>query len=269
MLIQALRRLFGVFLNLVFSNNPNQVRQVFIGNRIQFVWAKEHVGRKIILAMFETKETKYLTNALKAGDICLDVGANVGYYANLFSSLVGGGGRVVAVEPVSRNVRLIELASALNGTEDILEVCCVAASDEKKMLHFSLEEDSSYASVQSRSGSNSCSKVVECIRLDALCSDLGIHKVDVLKMDIEGWEFQALVGFDAVLVDPQRRPRLMMVELFSPHLMKYGNSIDGILEYLKPFGYRAYVLNRVGVPIPYEKRHYDKIYNVFFRLALA
>jgi len=263
MLINVGRMFFGFFLDIVFSNDPLRISQVFIGKRCQFVWEKEHVGRKIILKMFESRETKYFTENIKKDDVCFDVGANVGYYANLFSSLVGCDGKVVAIEPVSRNVRLIQLASSLNKTEDILNIVCAGASDEDAKFYISTEGDSSYASVQSERVT--AAEMIECRKLDTLCDELGIVKIDILKMDIEGWEYHALLGMEGILADSQRRPRLMMIELFSKYLNKYSSSIDEVCSYLSQFGYVSSVLDGKGDLIPFRKEHHDKIYNVFFR----
>ena len=49
---------------------------------------------------WEMWTTRVMTEVVKAGMICIDAGANVGYYSVLMAELVGSGGRVIAAEPV-------------------------------------------------------------------------------------------------------------------------------------------------------------------------
>jgi FkbM family methyltransferase len=249
-------------LNIVFTNNPKKTGQLFINGRCQFVWLREHVGRKIALRIFERKETRFFHDYLKDGDICFDIGANVGYYTNLFASRVGKLGRVIAVDPIPRNVLLIELTSSINNTDGCVTVVCGAVSDTNSKLAISNDRDSSYASIGTQNDTQAVQ--IDGITIDSLFARYGFTRIDVLKMDIEGWEYRALKGMQGILSNRKVRPRLMMIELYSEHLQKYGNSIKQICEYLQQFDYQATVLDNNGRLIRFESKHYDKFYNVFF-----
>lgn len=68
----------------------------------QFDWVKEEYNKS---GTWEPKTTKYVEEHLKAGQTFLDVGANVGYYSILASSL---GAKVIAFEPSENNRTLLE-----------------------------------------------------------------------------------------------------------------------------------------------------------------
>ena len=53
-------------------------------------------------------ELFYLKQLIKPGYVCLDIGANVGYYATFLSDLVGLNGKVLAVEPVPLFARILK-----------------------------------------------------------------------------------------------------------------------------------------------------------------
>lgn len=256
---------FGWVLAGLFSKNRDRVGQLFIKGRCQLIWESEHVGRKIKLRLFETKETRFFKRCIKEGDICFDVGANVGYYTNLFASITGRTGKVFSVEPLLRNVRLIELASTINHTDEIVNVIRVGASNEDSEVSFAFDGDSSYASVKA-DGSKSVGVIIQCKKIDTIILDFDLHKIDILKMDVEGWEYHALQGMKGVLADPQKRPRLMMVELYSDHLRKYSSSITEICDYLSCYGYVPYYLSnsKQDKLLPFTKAQHDKFYNVFF-----
>lgn len=257
-----LHGLFQVLLDIVFTSNPKKMGQLFLDGRCQFVWLREHVGRKIALRLFERNETCFLRDHIKEGDICFDIGANVGYYTNLFASRVGSLGRVIAVDPIPRNVLLIKLASSINNTDDCVTVVWGAVSDTNKKLAISSDHDSSYASIHTQADAQK--NTVDGITLDSLYARSGFPRIDVLKMDIEGWEYRALQGMHGILSNQKVRPRLMMIELYTEHLQKYDSSITQICEYLQQFDYQANVLDSSGRLIRFQSSHYDKIYNVFF-----
>ncbi len=58
------------------------------------------IARNIILGRYELSETEFVKAELQPGDVAVDIGANIGYYALLFATLVAPHGRVVAFEPV-------------------------------------------------------------------------------------------------------------------------------------------------------------------------
>ena len=45
-------------------------------------------------------ELFYLKKIIKPGDVCIDIGANLGYYSTLMSHLAGKNGKIYAVEPI-------------------------------------------------------------------------------------------------------------------------------------------------------------------------
>ena len=257
------RFLFNLFLNLVFTKDRHKIGQKYIKGRVQFVWLSEHVGRKIFLGVFERKETDFVTREIQPGDICFDVGANVGYFTHLFASLTGPDGMVVSIGRVKGNVMLIELASELNLTSDFVDVYHAAASDSPGVIHMSPNQDSSYSNVQG--GSKNGGHEVSAVTIAQVFDQMSLPRIDILKMDIEGWELKALHGMSPVFENKCSRPRLMMIELYSPHIQKYGDSIEGILSYLSQYGYKAYVLDKNRELIPFEKKHVNLIYNVFFK----
>jgi FkbM family methyltransferase len=60
------------------------------------------IGRRLVVSgLWEPEVTRVFREVLSAGDVCVDVGANIGYFTLLASKLVGPSGRVYAVEPGS------------------------------------------------------------------------------------------------------------------------------------------------------------------------
>jgi len=91
-----------------------------------------------------------------------------------------------------------------------------------------------------------------------------MDKIDIVKMDIEGFEYFALVGMKDLLSNKNRRPRVLMIELFDEHLGYYGSSIRDVIEVLKSYSYSPYYL-RKGKLTPMTEELYNVKSNVFFK----
>lgn len=274
MLKNIARKVFRLFINLVFSSDPDRIRQIRLDGRFQLVWISEHVGRKIALRMFERSETVFLEKRVKNGFVCVDVGANVGYFTHLLAERIGDTGRVIAVEPIRRNARLIELNSCINGTDNFVTVINKAVTESLSgETRFSLRGDSASSSLTEESNTherdnplNASTVVIDvaCEPLDKIVEGLQLERIDFLKMDIEGYEYRALLGMKDVLRNEKTRPGLMMIELFTKHLECFNNSIEQVVQYLSEFNYSAKVIGRSGELEDLTPSHYDVIYNVIF-----
>ena len=63
-------------------------------------------GTSLELLLFNTHEpisTKIVSKLLQPGMVCLDIGANIGYYVSLENSIVGKSGKIIAIEPSPEN----------------------------------------------------------------------------------------------------------------------------------------------------------------------
>lgn len=81
-----------------------------------------------------------LQRLLAEGDLCVDIGANAGYFTLLAASRVGPTGRVIAVEAAPGNAERIRRNAAINGWSDRIEVAAVACADRDGELLFHVNE---------------------------------------------------------------------------------------------------------------------------------
>lgn len=130
------------------------------------------------------------------GDIVFDVGAGVGDSTLYFSRLVGHRGRVVAIEAHPDTFRWLIRLCELNGLANALPLQC-AASDSVGEVSISDEESLTNAVVDRRAARNGIR--VPARTIDDVAGELGIERVDLLKMNIEGAEREAVVGMEKTL----------------------------------------------------------------------
>jgi FkbM family methyltransferase len=131
----------------------------------------------------------------RRGDVVFDVGAGIGAEALVFSRLVGRSGRVVACEAHPRTYgRLRDLCAANRLTN--VTALQVAISDREQTVRIS---DLDHHLLNTVLGTNSGSIEVPARRIDSVASELGIDRIDLLKMNIEGAERLALEGTGTLL----------------------------------------------------------------------
>ena len=79
--------------------------------------------------VFEPGLTAFIRQHVRPGEVCADVGANVGYFSLLLAQQVGPQGCVVAVEAAPGNVRKLQRNLAANGWAERVRVAHAACTD--------------------------------------------------------------------------------------------------------------------------------------------
>jgi FkbM family methyltransferase len=159
---------------------------------------------------YEEHVRKAARESLHAGDVAIDVGANIGVLTFLAASIVGGAGRVIAVEPNPDNLQLLYRGIVLNGFGNV-EVLPHAASNARAV--FSLTGGTSNTHLIDPRAPEEGGHFAQSIVLDEALGDL--PRLDFVKMDIEGHEPQALEGFSRLI--GRHRP-VLLVE-FNPRCL--------------------------------------------------
>ena len=152
---------------------------------------------------YEEPVRQAVRDQLRPGDVCLDVGANIGVMTFLASSIVGADGVVVAVEANPENVQVLYRTIHMTGASNVM-VLPVAASDRRHV--FSLKGRSNTHLVAARAADSGGGHFVQSVQLDDLLAWL--PRLDLVKMDIEGHEPPALRGLSRLLV--KHRPGLVV-----------------------------------------------------------
>lgn len=208
--IRELFRDYGIYKGLkiwfYYKNVRLKKRGLNLKNKIVYVndykleLLPNDDGISTELALFKTHEplnTELLKDNLKEGMICLDVGANIGYYTLLESKIVGDKGMVIAIEPSPINFSIlkknVEMANAKN-----VNLFCLAGGDKNGVLKFLLDKQSNLSRILGEDEIVKPSdKIVDVPvkKLDVFIEELNLKKFDFLRMDVEGYEYQIYKGF--------------------------------------------------------------------------
>jgi len=243
--------------------SPFQV-EWFDGLRIE-LYPKNEICRSIfVTGIYEPNEFHFLSSFLGSGMTVIDVGANMGLYTLFAAQRVGEQGRVVSLEPSSREYSALLHNVELNQFRNVMALP-VAASD-------SCGTQDLLIAMFERSGHNTLGnfgydttaldhrQTVQTITLDSLVDENAFERVDLIKMDIEGAELAALKGARRLL--SMYRPTLLL-EL-SDRALKYQNATSQeIHSFLSGAGYVIYCFDPdSGLPAPLQARAYFDSENV-------
>ncbi len=223
------------------------------------VRADEDVGRAIHFGRaFEVAETDYLRSVIAPRAVCVDVGANIGYFTMLMASLARQG-VVHAFEPLPLNVALVAASAALNRFANV-RLQQTAVGEVPGEVEFAEAADSAYSSMHDTGRKGVEGRfTVPVTTLDVQFPETAI---DILKVDVEGAEGLVLAGARALLADAARRPTVILIELFQPNLDVFGTSVAAIVADLVGLGYRAQVIGDGGL-VPYDAAT-SRQYNLVF-----
>lgn len=186
----------------------------------------------------EPVSTQIFKDLIQTGDKVVDVGANIGYFSLLASRLVGEDGYVYCFEPCSENVDKLRENIKLNCVDNI-SIRQVAASNKNGEADFylSASEDARHSLIQT--DEHSYIERVKTVMLDSVLLD---KKVDFLKIDTEGNDFQVLQGAKSVINANQNIK--ILFEVYGEVLKKQNIELTDVWNYLisdLEMGYFYYV----------------------------
>ena len=197
--------------------------------------------------VWEPEITSLFEKYLSEGAVFLDIGANIGYHSLYAATVVGKQGKVVSFEPLPRLYNQMKKSVKENSFTNIV-VHNVALSDEVGTGTLSLvDENVGASSLQFVSGQRSVSESVTVTleRLDSYSAEF--DRLDMVKIDIEGSEYEALKGAESLL----RQHKPVIVLEFSPQV--YENSYVGkssdLFHFIKNLGYTMCVIGNEGLDI--------------------
>ena len=192
---------------------------------------------------------RFVQSRLRPGAIFVDAGANIGTYALPAARLVGPTGRVIAFEAHPRTFGYLERNVAANAAS------CVTAlnralGEEPGEIEMGFKA-ANPGETHVRAGASAGGVRVPMTTLDDAMAELGLPRMDYLKIDVEGFELPVLRGARGIVA---ASPDIaIQTELQERHAARYGHRIEDIATLLTGLGLRPHELVD-GVPRPLSGR---------------
>jgi len=208
-----------------------------LGLRFQFR-TEDVVGRHLYKqGVHEPEVTRFLREDVqfRAGDVVVDVGANLGWYSLLLDRILPEGAEVYAFEPDPANFALLTENLRLNGARKVTPVNMALADREgvQKLYRYAAKNLGRHSLLPIQDGET---VEVRTTTLDAFWRSRGLagRRPRLLKIDVEGFEYAALRGAEGVLKDCP-----IVLSEFEPELMRKGGIAPAkYLDLLRSLGLR-------------------------------
>lgn len=206
------------------------------------------------LGTYEPHVSAAFRQELRPGDCVIDIGAHVGYLTLLASRCVGPSGQVVAIEASSRNARLLRENVARNNAGNVTVMEC-AISDEVGTVTFaSFDTYSSVGHIQSGDEPDDATlESVPSATIDHLVTQNAVHEPKLIKIDVEGAEFQVIQG--AVQVLESCSPTVIVE-------VRRGTTMESVTSLMNSMRYMGVELRSTGgmaddgvIDMAFTKRH--------------
>ncbi|MCW3078125.1 MAG: hypothetical protein JWO32_2734 [Bacteroidetes bacterium] len=196
---------------------------------------------KPVYAAFKKRQDAFEISLLKKyihkGDIVLDIGANIGFYAKILSELTGPNGKVHCFEPdITNFTHLQNYCRHLKNV--ILNNKAAGPKTERLKIYTSKELNVDHRTYKPEVYENE-------FEIDAISMDdyMGYNtKVNFIKIDIQGFEMQAIQGIKGIL---EKNRDVKLISEFWPYgLKKAGSSVTEYFNFLVNNGFNCYLMEK-------------------------
>ncbi len=175
-----------------------------------------------------------LKEIIKRGDHVIDLGANIGYYPLIARSFVGRSGKVYALEPSPSNFSLLNRNVMLNNATNVIETFQFGGGAEPGKVKFYLSDKSNNNTMVKelyRFGGQQ-DDLIDSLEVDIIdMSSFMMDKppIDLIRMDIEGYEVEVLAGLKSSIESDLFKGKIV----FECHWPKYDDEHNNMRKQLK------------------------------------
>ena len=202
-----------------------------------------------VFPAFREADLAFFRAFLRVGDHVVDVGANIGDVAALACSIVGPSGHVCAIEPHPRIFRYLQGNLALNGFSWATAINAGAGAEEGAAT---IEDDR--RDDMNRVGGDGLE--IRIRRLDDLLPAGG--RIELMKLDVEGYELFALRGATATL----DRVDCLHFECSETLSARFGYRAQAVVDLLRDRGFAILRVVAPGALADFESLRADEVCNL-------
>jgi len=210
----------------------------------RILWVDQYLAEKPY-----GEEQEFFRRYLRPNDIVIDVGANIGFFTLIFSTIVGRTGKVYAIEPHPRIYKYLQGNLDLNSVENVRTFNLALGSKSGTVKFSDRKGDDRNSVITTGAGITVPQKSLD---------QLGIEdeSIALLKIDVEGYEKFVIEGAGQIL----KNVRCIYFEVIERHFSKFGYKLEELLNILVNYDFKILEIsaNKASRPPPF---HYLRFSN--------
>ena len=253
------KRLLNRLYNVNVEDGANSEYVTIDGNKL-YLDSSDSL-RLSVKKEFEPQTTDLIQKNIFSGNIVVDIGANIGFFTLIMANGVKKEGKVFSFEPELENYKLLSKNVKENNLQNIiLENKAVGNKNGSTEMYLASKENNIYSQSMHRIFSskivsqNSTPITIKIIKLDDFFEKLDlIKKIDLIKIDVEGAEFDVLKGMDKIL-DSNKDLKIIM-EFSLENLQDFGSKPDEVLDFLLKKNFKLWKINE-------NEKKVEEIFNI-------
>lgn len=222
------------------------------------VYLKDYLGHCLYFQYKnpELESYKKLFGLVQPNTMCIDIGSNTGYVALVMAKLAPQG-RVLGFEPDASNYKRLRENLNLNNLPHL------------EVQNLGLGEKASEESMEVNEASSGRNKIavgqhdanrIKIVKLDDYLRNTAVNTINLIKIDVEGYELKALKGARETLI---KHLPVLFIEIDDNNLSQYGDQAKELILFLQSIGYRklinAQTNQLVSASSDFTNQHFDLI----------
>ena len=186
---------------------------------------------------YEAENFECLTENCKPGAVIIDIGAHIGLFSVIAAQVTGKTGKVYAFEPAPGTFGLLSKTVVINHEEQVIETFQKAVGKENGKLAFFISDnqaDNANSLVNYRQVNSLHGIDVPVTSIDNFVKEKNINKLDFIKIDVEGAEYDTLQG--AVTTFKNLKP-VCIVAVHPEPIAAKGDKLEDIYDFITGCNY--------------------------------
>lgn len=188
---------------------------------------------------YEPETLNFIRSELRTGDTFIDVGAHIGLHSLVASRRLAefGEGKVLAFEPTPDSAKRLQNNAKNNKLPVELHQLALGQENSKVPMFGDAQWGIHDAAVRSLSGNGPIVYYVDVVKFDDWNEKHSLNRIDMIKIDAEGAEYDIIKGMESSLLKYQ--PRLIIMELKDHVIQRTKKTQNDILELMSMLGYQS------------------------------
>ena len=171
-------------------------------------------------------------------DIIVDIGAHVGYFT-LFAAKKATEGKIIAFEPSIESFLGFKENIKINNFKNIIQEKTAIAKVKGKQTLYVNDEDAISNTIY-KQNKNLDKEEVECISLQDIFEKYELKKIDFLKMDCEGAEYEIIMNAESSILNKIQKISMEIHEEIVPYTKEI------IIKKLKKHGFNVKLQEKIS-----------------------